>query len=162
MEVSTPGERAPSTTMKMYCGSGGIPPRILNLGTTWRWVFSFTSPSLYPRRLGGPQSQYGRGGEKNKSYHCPCWEMNPGRPTRSLVCILTELHRLFDEVVVGLICSLDERNKKCLQRFGGETPCKVAIWRTEKDTDIGSAHQTRGSTGYPENVTCWSPTEHGH
>jgi len=24
--------------MKMYCGSGGVAPRVLNLGTIWRWV----------------------------------------------------------------------------------------------------------------------------
>jgi len=35
------------------------------------------------RKLGGPQSQSGRGG--------PCWELNPGRPTHSLVTILFEL-----------------------------------------------------------------------
>jgi hypothetical protein len=27
-------------------GSGGIAPDILNLGITWRWVFSFTSWQL--------------------------------------------------------------------------------------------------------------------
>jgi hypothetical protein len=47
-------------------GSGGIAPRILDLGTRWRWVVSFTALPLYPqgkrtwypldRRLGGPQS----------------------------------------------------------------------------------------------------------
>jgi hypothetical protein len=52
-------------------GSGGIAPRILDLGTRQRWVVSFTSWSLYPqgkspsypldRRLGGPQSRSGRG-----------------------------------------------------------------------------------------------------
>jgi len=28
--------------MKTYSGSGGIAPRILDLGTRWRWVVSFT------------------------------------------------------------------------------------------------------------------------
>jgi len=28
--------------------SGGIAPRILNLGTRWRWVVSFTPHSPYP------------------------------------------------------------------------------------------------------------------
>jgi len=34
--------------MKTYWGSGGIAPRILNLGVMWRWVASFTPRSLYP------------------------------------------------------------------------------------------------------------------
>jgi hypothetical protein len=50
--------------MKGCWGSGGIAPRILNLGTRWRWVVSFTPKPLYPqgkrpcypldRRLGVP------------------------------------------------------------------------------------------------------------
>jgi hypothetical protein len=56
--------------------SGGIAPRILKLGTLWRWMVSFTPRPLYPqrnctwypldRRLGGPQSRSGRGGEEKK------------------------------------------------------------------------------------------------
>jgi len=34
--------------MKTYWGSGSIVPCILNLGTRWRWVVSFTSQPLYP------------------------------------------------------------------------------------------------------------------
>jgi hypothetical protein len=37
-----------------------------------------------------PQSQSGRDGEE-KTRHCPCRELNPGRPAHSLVCIMTEL-----------------------------------------------------------------------
>jgi hypothetical protein len=54
-------------------GSGCIHPRFLDLGTSWRWVVSFTPRSLYlqrkcpryplDRRLGGPQSRSGRHGE---------------------------------------------------------------------------------------------------
>jgi hypothetical protein len=54
-------------------GSGCIDPHFLDLGTSWRWVVSFTPLPLYPRgksprypldrRLGGPQSQSGRRGE---------------------------------------------------------------------------------------------------
>jgi hypothetical protein len=50
--------------------SGGIAPCILNVGTSWRRMVSFTSQPLYPRwrsrrypldmRLGGLQSQSGR------------------------------------------------------------------------------------------------------
>jgi hypothetical protein len=36
-------------SMKTDWGSGGIAPRILDLGTRWRWVVNFTPRSLYPR-----------------------------------------------------------------------------------------------------------------
>jgi hypothetical protein len=63
--------------MKAYWGSWGIAPRILDLGTRLRSMVSFTPRSLYPRwkslwypldrRLGGPQSRSGRGGEEKNS-----------------------------------------------------------------------------------------------
>jgi hypothetical protein len=81
--------------------SGGIAPRILNLGTRWRWVGSLTTPPLYPlgnsqqypldRSLGGPQSRSGRGGEEKESLACLCRESNHGRPDPSLVTVVTEL-----------------------------------------------------------------------
>jgi hypothetical protein len=61
--------------IKAYWGSGGISPRILDLGTRWRWVVRFMPWPLYPQgknpwypmnmRLGGLQSWSGHGGEKN-------------------------------------------------------------------------------------------------
>jgi hypothetical protein len=54
--------------------SGCIDPHFLDIGTSWRWVVSFTSRPLYPRekspkypldrRLGGLQSWSGRRGEE--------------------------------------------------------------------------------------------------
>jgi hypothetical protein len=54
--------------------SGCIDPRFLDLGTSWRWVVSFTPRTLYLRRkslryplekrLGGPQNQSGQRREK--------------------------------------------------------------------------------------------------
>jgi hypothetical protein len=54
-------------------GSGCIDPHFLDLGTSWRWVVSFTPRPPYPqeksplypldRRLGGPHSWSGRHGE---------------------------------------------------------------------------------------------------
>jgi hypothetical protein len=35
--------------IKAYWGSGGVPPRILHLGTRWRCVVSFTARPLYPQ-----------------------------------------------------------------------------------------------------------------
>jgi hypothetical protein len=85
-------------------GSRRIAPRIINLGTSWRCVVSFTPWSLYPRgksprypsvrRVGRPQIRSGSGGEDKDLRHCPSRELNPGRPSRSLVTILTELPRL--------------------------------------------------------------------
>jgi hypothetical protein len=74
-------------SMKAYWGSGGIAPRILYLGTRWRWAVSFTPRPLYPqgkspwcpldRRLGGPQSRSGCGSEEKNSqqtfYKYTCW-----------------------------------------------------------------------------------------
>jgi hypothetical protein len=67
--------------MKAYWRSGGIAPRILDLGTRWRCVISFTLRPLYTRgkspcypldkRLGGPQSRAGRGGEEKNSQPLP-------------------------------------------------------------------------------------------
>jgi hypothetical protein len=63
-------------TRKAYWGCGGIASRILDLGTRW-WAISFTPRPLYhqwkslwyplDRRLGGPQSRSGRGGEEKNS-----------------------------------------------------------------------------------------------
>jgi hypothetical protein len=67
--------------MKAYWGSGSIAPRILDLGTKWKWVVSFTPRPFYPqgkspkyaldRRLGGPQRRSGRGGEEKNSQPLP-------------------------------------------------------------------------------------------
>jgi hypothetical protein len=59
--------------------SGGIAPRILDLST--RWMVSFTTRPLYlqgkspsyplDRRLGVPQSRFGRGDEEKNSQPLP-------------------------------------------------------------------------------------------
>jgi hypothetical protein len=87
--------------MKAYWESGGIAPRILDLGTRWRWVVSFTPPSLHPqgnspwypleRRLSGPQSRSGRSDEKN-SQLLPGLEPPTIQPIAQLYT--TELSRL--------------------------------------------------------------------
>jgi hypothetical protein len=64
--------------MEEYWGKGGIAPHILDLGTRWRWMVSFTPQLLYPpqekttwylldRRLGGPQNQSGHSSEEKNS-----------------------------------------------------------------------------------------------
>jgi hypothetical protein len=54
-------------------GSGCTDPHFFDLGTSWRWVVSFTPRQFYPRgknprypldrRMGGPQCRSGRRGE---------------------------------------------------------------------------------------------------
>jgi len=53
--------------------------------------------SGYPldMRMGRPQTRSGRGGKGKKP--SPCRELNPGRPARNLVCIVTKLLRLWFE-----------------------------------------------------------------
>jgi hypothetical protein len=70
--------------MEAYWRSGGIAPQILDLCTRWMWAVSFTPGPLYPqgkspryplnRRLGGPQSRSGRGGEEKNSQPLPGFE----------------------------------------------------------------------------------------
>jgi hypothetical protein len=65
--------------IKTYLGSVGIAPRILNIGTRWRRVVSFMPHQLYlggksphyplDRKVGGPQSRSGRGGEEKTISH---------------------------------------------------------------------------------------------
>jgi len=64
-----------------------ISPHILILGTRRRWFISFTPWPLYsqgknPRypldsRLGGPQSQFGRGGEEKNTFIAPAGNSTP-------------------------------------------------------------------------------------
>jgi hypothetical protein len=66
---------------KAYSGSGAISPRILDLGTRWRWAASFTPRPLYTqrnspwypldRRMGEPQSRSRPGGEEKNSQPQP-------------------------------------------------------------------------------------------
>jgi hypothetical protein len=66
--------------MKAYWGSGGVTPFILDLGIVGEWSasrFGRLTPQgkslWYPldRRLGGPQSRSGRGGEEKNSQPLP-------------------------------------------------------------------------------------------
>jgi hypothetical protein len=63
--------------------SGSVAPRILNLGTRWRWMVSFTLRLLYPqgesrwyplyRRVGQPQSWSERGPDMEDKYKYVKW-----------------------------------------------------------------------------------------
>jgi hypothetical protein len=82
--------------IKAYWGNGGISPRILDLGTRWRWVVSFTQRPLYTqgkspwypldRRMGGPQSRSGRRGVEKNSQPLPVKNGNTSEILK--LCIL--------------------------------------------------------------------------
>jgi hypothetical protein len=88
--------------MKAYWGSGSIVPRILDLGTRWRWAVSLTDRPLYPqgesqwypldKRLGGPQNQCGHAGEEKNSQPRP--EIEPPIIQAVAQRYATELSRL--------------------------------------------------------------------
>jgi hypothetical protein len=83
-------------------GSGDISPHIFDLGTTWSWVGSFTIRPPYPqrkspcypleRRMGGPQSRSGHGGEEKNSQTLPGLEPPIIQPVAQRYT--TELSRL--------------------------------------------------------------------
>jgi len=61
--------------METYEGVEVIQPRILNLGTRWRWVVrfmlrAFYSGVSYDTRLGGPHSRSGRGAKEQRTRSC--------------------------------------------------------------------------------------------
>jgi len=79
--------------------SGGVAPCLLNLGTRWMRVVSFTPRPLYPLpRAPGTHSIGGRISLRvdlkrqriEKSLLCPCRDSKPSRPARKLISVLTE------------------------------------------------------------------------
>jgi hypothetical protein len=78
--------------LKTYWGSGGIAPCILDVGTRWKWVVSFTPRPLCTHCIAdwvGLIAGIDAMTKRKISHHCPCRELNPSRPAR-----LTELSRL--------------------------------------------------------------------
>ena len=108
---TTPAFRCPSLTpqltnqgqnaMKVYMGSRGIAPFILNHGTRWKSVINLKPRPLFPQKdpainstagLSGPLSWPGRLRRKEKSrQHAGI--RTPDRPARSPYNIPTELPR---------------------------------------------------------------------
>jgi hypothetical protein len=76
--------------MRAYWRSWDIATRILDLGTGWRWVVSFTLRPLYLKRkrpwypldgrLGGTQS---RSGWRREKFPAPAGNRTPDHPARS-------------------------------------------------------------------------------
>jgi hypothetical protein len=91
--------------MKAYWGSGYVTQRILDLGTIWRRVVSFTPRPLYLQgkrpwyqldwRLGGPLCRSGRGGEEKNSQSLPGLEPPIIQPVaQRCTAELSRLHTL--------------------------------------------------------------------
>jgi hypothetical protein len=71
--------------MKAYWGSGGIAPRILDLGITWRWVVSYRPHALYsppPKGRGGGTQWRGDSVERGK-FPAPGITRTRDHPARS-------------------------------------------------------------------------------
>jgi hypothetical protein len=80
--------------MRTYWGSICIASRILNLGTTRRWVVSFILRPPYTRVRAPPPGNHWIAGwvgpragldavvKRKKFHYCPCWELEPSRPAR--------------------------------------------------------------------------------
>jgi hypothetical protein len=95
-------------------GSGGIAPRILNLGTKWMWVSGQlhaqaalpsgerTSGTNWIGGWLGPRAGLDTVAKTISSR--PYRESNPGRPVRNLVTVLTELRQLQSHVISQYKC----------------------------------------------------------
>jgi hypothetical protein len=110
-------------------GGEDIAPRILNLGTRWRWMVSFTPRPLYPqgnspwypldRRQGGPQSRPGHGGEEKNSQPPPGIEPPIIQPLAKRYT--TELSRLHPPSIFGHrhdLWSAENCDEGCFQLCG--------------------------------------------
>jgi hypothetical protein len=113
--------------VKAYWGSGGIAPGIVDLGTRWRSVVSFTLRPLYlqgkspwyplDRRLGGSQSRPGHGGEEKNSQ--PLLGLEPSIIQPVAHRYITELSRTVNMVKVKVSMSpvLQEQTMKTYWRL---------------------------------------------
>jgi hypothetical protein len=116
-------------------------PRIPDLGTRWRWVVSFTPRPLclqgksrwYPldRKLGGPRSRSGRGGEEKNSQPLPRLEPPIIQPVAQRYT--TELYRLLSNRGEGKLYK--RKHPRCYRDSNLRT-CVSAVWNYMR-TGIG-------------------------
>jgi hypothetical protein len=105
--IDVPSTSTGPHAMKAYWGSGGMAPRILDIGTRWRWVVSFTHRPLFPpgkeplvpldKRLGESQSWSRRCGEEINSQPLPGLDLQiirlSDKKTSTLLGFLSPRHR---------------------------------------------------------------------
>jgi hypothetical protein len=127
--------------MKACWGNGGVAP-LIELGTRWRWVASFTPRQFYPRhpldrRLGGPQSQSWHGGEEKNSQ--PRRESNlrtPSyvQPLASFVAV--KLTSLFEKanLIIENFVSMYPKMRQCSKIY-----CRLQIAKYLDRKDISLA-----------------------
>jgi hypothetical protein len=82
--------------VKMYWGSGGSTPGILNLSARWNWMVSFTLRHFTPRKKApgthwiggwvGPRA--GLDAVAKRKIPSSSWELSAGRPDRSVFQIV--------------------------------------------------------------------------
>jgi hypothetical protein len=126
--------------MNGYWGSGDTAPRILDIGIRWMWVVSITPWLLYPqgknpwypldRRLGGPQTRFGRRGEDKNSQLLAGLELPIIQPVAQRYA--TELSRLFLSIPSEICFHLKDFNTLTIQ--GGhkqEIPLYVLLSRSD-------------------------------
>jgi hypothetical protein len=134
--------------MKAYWGSGGIAPRILDLGTRLRWVVSFTPQPLYSqgkipcypldRRLGGPQSRCGCGGEEKNSQPPPVIELwNPDRPACS-----PALYRLSNLILTKKMKKMYIK-KNCKHTHDTDKDWDFFTWQILASVRVAASRQSR-------------------
>jgi hypothetical protein len=87
-----------STTLWRRTGCGCVDPHI-NLGTSWKWVVSFTPRGKIPRypldrRLAGPQDQSERRGEKKNLVPTGSWTATPRSSRTRPIVLMSALFRL--------------------------------------------------------------------
>jgi hypothetical protein len=113
--------------MKAYWGSGCINVRFLGLGTSWRWVFSFTLRPLYLRLtwLGAPQSQCGRHWENSWPYR----DSNPDpldHPASSQsLSRLPVFHYIYTEIRIYILYHQTENVNILSKNIGDGAPSSV-------------------------------------
>jgi hypothetical protein len=88
--------------MKVCWGSSGIAPHILTSavdGGEWSASrpFRFTPGTHWIGGWVGPRSGLDAMMKRKKSHHCPCTELNPSYPARSLLPTLAELPQLLTD-----------------------------------------------------------------
>jgi hypothetical protein len=132
------------------CGTGHVDPRILDLGTIWRWVVSFTSWLLYPRgkrpryplhrSLGAPQNRSERSGDEKNPAPAETGTPFPRQFNPLPVVIQTAPSRVNTEYKLGIsftqiegctdlmACSLCEEQHTLLGRQKRETASLNRVW----------------------------------